>query len=269
MVTMFKQTKGVIMIMRKETLVFLTSLAIIFIIGYINMTLVPENPFDFKNVSELEDANKPIDLDDDLDEILNGSNKTSDNDLVKILDQTDKSDITINPSAKTDKKTIDDILNASEEIQNAHNETDYVILGDITNILKDDSVTASSEGILNSLNINFANFKLNRDKKNMDVIDHLEDSLSNDNISVETKNQFEALLLDKNDYMQTENNIEIMLQAKGYNETIVIVDSDMIKVVSNDTIEQADATKIKDIIVSETNYEPAQIKIVKFDNIDL
>jgi len=60
-----------------------------------------------------------------------------------------------------------------------------------------------------------------------------------------------------------------MLQSKGYNETVVIIDEDMIKVVTNETIEQADATKILDVIVSETNYEPSQIKIVKFDNIDL
>jgi len=60
-----------------------------------------------------------------------------------------------------------------------------------------------------------------------------------------------------------------MLQSKGYNQTVVIVDSDTIKVVTNETIEQADATKILDVIVSETEYEPSQIKIVKFDNIDL
>ncbi len=60
-----------------------------------------------------------------------------------------------------------------------------------------------------------------------------------------------------------------MLQSKGYNETVVILDENMVKVVTNDTIEQADATKILDVIVSETDYEPSQIKIVKFDNIDL
>jgi len=60
-----------------------------------------------------------------------------------------------------------------------------------------------------------------------------------------------------------------MLQSKGYNETAVILDEDTIKVVTNDSIEQADATKILDVIVSETNFEPSQIKIVKFDNIDL
>src|SRR5690606_9107471 len=128
-------------------------------------------------------------------------------------------------------------------------ELDYVILGDITNILDDDSVVASSEGIFDMLNSSFANFKLNKEKGNEDVIDHLEESLSNDAISADTKSQFEALLLNKNDYIEAEKDIELMLQTKGYNETVVIVDSDMVKVVSNDKIEQADATKILNIIV--------------------
>ena len=76
----------------------------------------------------------------------------------------------------------------------------------------------------------------------MDVIDYLEDKLSNDAISEETKNQFEAMLLNKNVFVQKERSIELMLQSKGYNETVVIVDEDIIKVVTNDSIEQADAT---------------------------
>ncbi|WP_312698899.1 SpoIIIAH-like family protein [Sedimentibacter sp.] len=244
------------MIMRKETLVFLTSLAIIFIIGYVNMTMVPENPFDLKEIGKIEEANKPVDLDNDLAKIIEGDMaELKKNDLTKILEQTDKSDISVDTPVSVPPL--------------AEDEKDYVILGDITDILNKDSVEATSDGILNTLNISFANFKLNRDKSNMDVIDHLEGTISNESISAETKSQFEGLLLHKSEYVQTESNIEMMLQSKGYNETIVIVDENAVKVVTNDTIEQADATKIKDVIVSETNYEPSQIKIVKFDNIDL
>jgi stage III sporulation protein AH len=119
------------------------------------------------------------------------------------------------------------------------------------------------------LNVSFANFKLNKEKSNMDLIDHLEENISNNLISAETKQKFENILLNKNSYIQTEQNIELMLQSKGYNESIVVVDENIVKVITNDTIEQADATKILHIIVSETSYEPSQIKIVKFDNIDL
>ena len=264
------------MIMRKETLVFLTSLAIIFIIGYVNMTMAPENEFDEKDYAQFEE---------------NAIENVGGIDLVEVIEQTDKTDITINPIVDAadlepavteqtaevpDEPTVvasegdtDIVASQEEEAALLEDELDYVILGDITNILDDDSVVASSNGVIDMLNASFSNFKINKAKGNMDVIDHLEESLSNESISADTKSQFESLLLNKNEFVVVENDIELMLQSKGYNETVVIVDEDMVKVVSNDTIEQADATVILDVIVSETNYEPSQIKIVKFDNIDL
>lgn len=229
------------MIMKKETLVFITSLAIIFIIGYVNLTMSPENAFSGEDYAQLQSEEGTDAVENDLAEIVEGDS--------------------------TAKEVIEDEPTGVEEAKLG--ETDYEILGDITDITDLNTVEASSNGILNALNDSFASFKLNKEKGNMDVLDHLEENLSNAVISEETKNQFEALLLNKNSYIEAEKDIELMLQTKGYNETVVIVNEDMVKVVTNETIEQADATKILDVIVSETNYEPSQIKIVKFDNIDL
>ncbi|NLK65818.1 MAG: SpoIIIAH-like family protein [Tissierellia bacterium] len=215
------------MIMRKETLVFLASLAIIFIIGYINMSLTPDNAFDDLETGQLKTA----DLDGDIAEIIEGG--VSEVEYAEILPE----------------------------------ETDYEILGDITDLSV--SEEASSGGVLGVLNASFANFKLNKEKANMDVLDYLEGSLSSATISDDTKAQFEQLLLKKNSFIEAEQGIELMLQSKGYNESVAIVDESMVKVVTNDTVEQADATIILDVVVSETNYTPSQIKIVKFDNIDL
>ncbi len=211
------------MIMRKETLVFLASLAIIFIIGYINMSLTPDNAFDDIETGRLEEA--------DIAGIIEGG--VNEVDFAEILQE----------------------------------ETDFEILGDITDL--ELSKEASSEGVLGVLNASFANFKLNKERGNMDVLDYLEGSLSSALISEGTKDQFEQLLLKKNSFIEAEHGIELMLQSKGYNESIAIVDESMVKVVTNDTVEQADATVILDVVVSETNYTPSQIKIVKFDNIDL
>ena len=210
--------------MRKETLVFLASLAIIFIIGYVNMSMTPDDAF--KDV-ETEQSGK---IDNDIAEIIEGG--VNETDLAGILP-----------------------------------EADYEIIGDITDLTGAEQ--ASSEGVLGMLNASFANFKLNKEKGNMDVLDYLEESLSSSLISEDTKTQFEQLLLKKNSFIGAEQGIELMLQSKGYNETLAIVDENMVKVVTNETIEQADATVILDIVVSETKYEPSQIKIVKFDNIDL
>ncbi|MGB4439321.1 MAG: SpoIIIAH-like family protein [Sedimentibacter sp.] len=224
------------MIMKKETLVFITSLAIIFIIGYVNMTMKPENVFNEDDYAQFQSEENNGPTENEVAEILEG-----------------------------DPAAVADAAEADTDIK----ETDYEILGDITDITDLNTVEASSTGILDTLNSSFASFKLNKEKGNMDVLDHLEENISNALISEDTKSQFEALLLNKNSYIEAEQDIELMLETKGYNETVVIVDEDMIKVVTNETIEQADATKILDVIVSETNYEPTQIKIVKFDNIDL
>jgi len=237
--------------MKKETLVFITSLAIIFIIGYVNLTMSPENAFSKEDYAQFQGE---------------GSTEVMENDLAEIVEG-DPADVAEAASEETGNETAE--AGPTNVAEKEVGETDFEILGDITDITDLNTVEASSDGILNALNANFASFKLNKEKGNMDVLDHLEENLSNALISDETKSQFEALLLNKNTYIEAEQDVELMLQSKGYNETVVIIDEDMIKVVTNETIEQADATKILDVIVSETNYEPSQIKIVKFDNIDL
>ena len=63
-----------------------------------------------------------------------------------------------------------------------------------------------------------------------------------------------------------ENNIEIMLQSKGYNDFICIVSTGGAKVITNQDIEKADANIILDIVENETKYTAEKIKIVKFNN---
>lgn len=285
------------MIMRKETLVFLTSLAIIFIIGYVNMTMVPKNSFNEEDYTQLEDQKG--DVNENLAQILEGEQKDSDGlQLVEVLEQTDTTDMAVSASAGAEQeaavagksgeepavetsaepKDVAQVEVSKEEAATAEKDMEIaetvdeevgIVLGDITNILDKDSVVASSNGVFDMLNSSFSNFALNKEKGNQDVIDHLEKSITNEALSADAKKQFEDLLLNKNEYIETEKKIELLLQTKGYKQSLVMVDSDMVKVVSNDTIEQADATKILDVIVSETNFEPFQVKIVKFDNIDL
>jgi stage III sporulation protein AH len=207
------------MIIKKETLVFLTSLAIIFIIGYVNMSMAPKDVFN-PDENEMVQEESVV----DSENVADGEN---------IGDITDITDIT-----------------------------------DLTDLAKGEN---SEVPVMQTdqLNISFANFKLSKEKSNMDIVDKLEENVSNSILSEAIKEKFENFLLNKNSYIEKEENIELMLKSKGYNESIAVVDADFIKVISNDTIEQADAVKILDVIVSETNYEPSQIKIVKFDNIDL
>lgn len=251
------------MIMKKETLVFITSLAIIFIIGYVNLTMSPDDTFDADDYAQVVAPGESDTLEEDIAEFVEGEEaKEGEEDAAVAVTEGET------PAETAEGDAVKEDLETAESEDTAE-ESDYEILGDITDITDMNSAEASSTGILDTLSASFSSFKLNKDKGNMDVIDHLEESISNASISEQTKEQFESLLLNKNSYIEAEQNIEIMLQSKGYNQTVVIVDSDTVKVVTNETIEQADATKILDVIVSETEYEPSQIKIVKFDNIDL
>lgn len=257
------------MILKKETLVFLTSLAIIFIIGYVNLTMGPKDEF---NPDEYGQMQEEINSEEASVELVETNDVTNPSDTTETTDETQTADSTKEVAGvSSDDKSISEILGDITDI------TDIAALNGTEEDTESDDKSSSDTGKdtavagtnSDKINISFSNFKLSKEKSNMDIVDQLETNLSNGLISENTKKQFEDLLLNKNNYIKKEQSIELMLQTKGYDESIVVVDENMIKVITNDKIEQADATKILDIVVSETSYEPSQIKIVKFDNIDL
>jgi len=183
------------MIMKKETLVFITSLAIIFIIGYVNLTMSPEDTFDVDDYAQVVAPGESDTLEEDIAEFVEGE-EVAEGEETALAEtegetQTEASD---GDAVKEDLETA--------ESEDTEEESDYEILGDITDITDMNSAEASSTGILDTLSASFSSFKLNKDKANMDVIDHLEESISNASISEETKEQFESLLLNKNSYIE-------------------------------------------------------------------
>ncbi|MDF2676842.1 MAG: SpoIIIAH-like protein [Bacillota bacterium] len=265
------------MILKKETLVFLTSLAIIFIIGYVNLTMSPKDEF---NPDEYAQMQEEVNSEEASVELVETNDETDPSDTTEATDETQTSDATTEVADEekvagvtSDDKSISEILGDITDITDiaALNGNEEKTETDTEDKSSSDTGKDSAVAGTNSeeFNISFSNFKLSKEKSNMDIVDQLESNLSNGLISENTKKQFEDLLLNKNNYIKKEQSIELMLQTKGYDESIVVVDENMIKVITNDTIEQADATKILDIVVSETSYDPSQIKIVKFDNIDL
>lgn len=203
------------MTFKKETFVFLTSLALILIIGYIN--LVMSNPADDNEYVFDETA-----LFEKQEEFANYTN-----------DIVDKTDISTNLTDSEDSET----LNVSSLDEN--------------------------------VDVSFENFKISKAKNNLEIVDQIERSISSDTISQDTKNKFEDLLVAKNNQIQTENNVEIMLQSKGYKNFVCVVSNNNVKIITNRDIEKTDATKILDVVMAETKFDPQQIKIVKFNNNEL
>lgn len=202
------------MTFKKETFIFLTSLALILIIGYINVVMSSDKPtFNEPELNEEELAKK------------------------------------------------------QEEFANDINLNEFTDITDLSDVGKNDILTVSSTD--ENIDVSFENFKISKEKNNLNIVDQLEKNISSDKISDETKAKFENLLIIKNNQIQMENSIEIMLQSKGYEDFVCIVNSNSVKVITVNDITKADASKILDVVISETSFEPSQIKIVKFNNKEL
>ncbi len=202
------------MTFKKETFIFLASLALILIIGYVNVVMSTKG-FD-----------KPV-----LDEAA-------------LQEKQDEfAEMTSDVSDKTDIGSV-------------------AAMGENSEIL---TVSTTDD----SVDVSFENFKISKAKNNLEIVDQIEKSLSSQTISDATKEKFEDLLLTKNNQIQMENSVEVMLQSKGYNDFVCVISGNSVKIITNKDIEKADATKILDVVISETNYDPQQIKIVKFNNKEL
>ena len=141
---------------------------------------------------------------------------------------------------------------------NEYSKYEEDFLSKTTNLNLDEEITFS-----------FEMFQVSKEKNNMRIVEHLEKNIANEKISENTKKKFEDLLIEKNAYIEMENNINLILESKGYNKTIAIISNDNVRVVSDNNLEKEDTVRILDVIVSETNLNASQIKILKFSNIEL
>ena len=66
-------------------------------------------------------------------------------------------------------------------------------------------------------------------------------------------------------YTVAEAQIESLVTAKGYEDCVVFMGEDSCSVVvaDPDGIDSTDAARIKDIVISESNYTASQIKIME------
>lgn len=134
---------------------------------------------------------------------------------------------------------------------------------------EEDLISEMSDDISEDDNFNYDALILKKERNNMEVIEYLEKNISNESFSEERKQSFEKLLEDKYTQIDLENTIDFLLETKGYKDTLVLVTKNNIKVITNLELTNEDTMKILDVIVSETSYIPAQIKIVKYNNNEL
>lgn len=209
---------------KKETILFVVCLVLIFVVAYVNIVVLNKD----KNLEEAFDENALAERQKEF--------------MTDYLENENGEQLT-------------DLL--PDEYKEQLDETGNTIV-DLTDVAQ----ANASENI----DISFQNFKINKAKANLDIVDHLEENLTNEALSDEVKIKFEEMLVEKNKNIQIENNIEIALQAKGYKDMVSIIGNENAKIITNIDLEKSDVTKILDVVMSETKFSATQIKIVKYNN---
>ena len=113
----------------------------------------------------------------------------------------------------------------------------------------------------------FATARLSRKQARDNAISMLEEAQVDENASQEVLNGAAETLQVLAGYTVAEAQIENLVTAKGYTDCVAFMGADSISVVvaDPDGLDTADVARIKDIVISETNYGAEQIKIMEAD----
>ena len=111
----------------------------------------------------------------------------------------------------------------------------------------------------------FATARLSRKQARDSAISMLQQAEVDENADEKTLNEASQTLQVLAAYTVAESQIESLVTAKGYADCVAFMGEDSISVVVSapDGLDTADVARIKDIVISETNYTPDQIKIVE------
>ena len=110
----------------------------------------------------------------------------------------------------------------------------------------------------------FVEYRLSRDKLRAGMIDRLNDIVSNANTDTEVRTKAQNEIINIGSVSEKELQIEGLVKSKGFEEALVFLPDDDIKVVvSKNELTEQDMVKILDIVKSETSFDAANIKVMK------
>lgn len=111
----------------------------------------------------------------------------------------------------------------------------------------------------------FSSARLSRKQARDNAISMLQAAEVDKNASEDVLNEASQALQVLAAYTVAEAQIENLVTAKGYADCVAFMGADSISVVVSDPdgLDAADVARIKDIVVTETDYTPQQIKIME------
>ncbi len=111
----------------------------------------------------------------------------------------------------------------------------------------------------------FATARLSRKQARDSAINMLKEAEIDENAEQSVLNEASEALQVLAAYTVAEAQIESLVTAKGYADCVTFMGADSVSVVvsDDDGLDAADVARIKDIVISETNYTADQIKIME------
>ena len=110
----------------------------------------------------------------------------------------------------------------------------------------------------------FVEYRLSRDKLRANLIDRLSEIINNTQTNDETRTEAQTEIISIGRISETELQIEALIKSKGFDEAVVLLTDEDIKiVVSVDELSETEMVKILDIVRAETNFDMDNIKIIK------
>lgn len=127
------------------------------------------------------------------------------------------------------------------------------------------SQTRENEDVVSVSGGYFDTARLSRQQARDSAISMLQEAEMDENATEDVLNEASLALQVLASYTVAEAQIESLVTAKGYEDCVVFMGEDSCSVVvaDPDGVDSTDAARIKDIVISETDYTAAQIKIME------
>ena len=133
-------------------------------------------------------------------------------------------------------------------------------------VLGEATLIDNAEKIEESKDEYFENARLEKQKARDSAISTLKETALNETISQEKRDSASEGIENLAGSAVTETQIETLIKAKGFSDCVTLINDAGVNVivkVPEDGLSQADASKIRDIVVSEAKVKPSQIKIIE------
>ncbi len=163
-----------------------------------------------------------------------------------------------------------DIKDDRERLNENFGETNFVVNDgeEVSETSAEDKSSGSEENtdIKKDAGEYFDEARMEKQKARDSAITTLKETSSEENISQETRDKAAESIEKISTNALAETRIETLVKAKGYRDCVALINDSGVNVIvtaPKEGLGPSDITKIKDIVVGETNVLPSNIKIVE------